>query len=195
VALSPSSSRGGGASDLAAVLAVGGDPEGHAITGAVSVATTDTDATPFTITSPDEQDADLVSVLGENSVWILNINNRGETFLAAYDGTFVNPVGYLSLGSAAELSTSLTDGTVTQSVLLGDVDVRIKAHDGVQSATVARFMPEGIVLRGVHAAPPDNTLAAGELALWFEQTDGAGKLKLKGKTANGTVVTGEVALA
>lgn len=41
----------------------------------------------------------------------------------------------------------------------------------------------------------DAELAASEVALWFDSTDGAGKLKIKGKTANGTVVVGEVALA
>jgi len=45
-----------------------------------------------------------------------------------------------------------------------------------------------------HSAPSDGSLAAGDLSLWFDQTDGAGKLKIKGKTANGTVVAGEVAL-
>jgi hypothetical protein len=45
------------------------------------------------------------------------------------------------------------------------------------------------------AAPADGELAAGELAWWFDSTNGAGKLKIKAKTADGTVVTGEVALA
>jgi hypothetical protein len=44
-------------------------------------------------------------------------------------------------------------------------------------------------------APPDDELTATELAFWFDATNGAAKLMLKGKTANGTVVTGEVALA
>lgn len=44
------------------------------------------------------------------------------------------------------------------------------------------------------AAPADGELAASELAFWFDDTNGAGKLKIKAKTANGTVVTGEVAL-
>jgi hypothetical protein len=46
-----------------------------------------------------------------------------------------------------------------------------------------------------NAAPADAELAAGELAWWFDSTNGAAKLMLKGKTANGTVVTGQVALA
>lgn len=44
-------------------------------------------------------------------------------------------------------------------------------------------------------APADADLAANEMALWFDSTNGAAKLMIKGKSANGTVVTGEVALA
>ena len=45
------------------------------------------------------------------------------------------------------------------------------------------------------AAPADAELSASEVAYWFDDTNGAGKLMIKGKTANGTVVTGEVALS
>ena len=45
-----------------------------------------------------------------------------------------------------------------------------------------------------HSAPADGSLAAGELVFWFDQTNGAGKLMIKAKTANGTVVTGSVTL-
>lgn len=44
-------------------------------------------------------------------------------------------------------------------------------------------------------APADADLAAGEVCFYFDSTNGAAKLKIKGKSANGTVVAGEVALA
>lgn len=44
------------------------------------------------------------------------------------------------------------------------------------------------------AVPADASLAAGQAVLYFDPTDGAGKLKIKGKTLNGTVVTGSVNL-
>lgn len=37
-------------------------------------------------------------------------------------------------------------------------------------------------------------VGAGDCALWFDQTNGAAKLKTKAKQADGTVRTGEVAL-
>jgi hypothetical protein len=46
-----------------------------------------------------------------------------------------------------------------------------------------------------NSAPADAELSSGELALWFDSTNGAGKLMIKAKTANGTVVTGQVALS
>jgi hypothetical protein len=45
------------------------------------------------------------------------------------------------------------------------------------------------------SAPADAELSASEVAFWFDDTNGAGKLKIKGKTANGTVVAGEVTLS
>jgi hypothetical protein len=45
-----------------------------------------------------------------------------------------------------------------------------------------------------HTAPADADLATGEMAIWFDQTSGAAKLKIKAKDSGGTVRTGEVAL-
>lgn len=42
--------------------------------------------------------------------------------------------------------------------------------------------------------PADSDIAPNQLFLWFNPTNGASKLMLKGKSANGTVVEGEVAL-
>jgi hypothetical protein len=44
-------------------------------------------------------------------------------------------------------------------------------------------------------APADGDISASECALWFDDTNGAAKLMVKAKSANGTVVTGSVNLA
>ena len=62
------------------------------------------------------------------------------------------------------------------------------------AAVLGRFNKGGYFVTALHSAPADGDLAAGELALWFDQTNGAGKLMIKAKTADGTVATGEVAL-
>lgn len=51
------------------------------------------------------------------------------------------------------------------------------------------------IVGGDNAAPPDASLAAGQMALWLDDTDGAAKLMIKAKQADGTVRTGEVALS
>jgi len=61
-------------------------------------------------------------------------------------------------------------------------------------AALTRINKGGYMVIAQHAAPADGDLAAGELALWFDQTNGAGKLMIKAKTANGTVATAAVAL-
>lgn len=45
-----------------------------------------------------------------------------------------------------------------------------------------------------HTAPADAAIPSGVLGVYFDQTNGAAKLKFKGKSANGTVVVGEVDL-
>lgn len=57
-----------------------------------------------------------------------------------------------------------------------------------------RVLESGAILTAAHSAPSDDVLSSGDCALWFDQTNGAAKLMVKGKTANGTVVTGNVPL-
>lgn len=70
------------------------------------------------------------------------------------------------------------------------------AIDAAAVARITRWTTLGdFILQGTHAPPLDATLAAGECALWFDDTPGASKLKIKAKDSGGTVRTGEVALA
>lgn len=62
-------------------------------------------------------------------------------------------------------------------------------------AILSQFDKNGYFMTRKVAAPADADLASSEMALWFDATNGAGKLMIKAKTANGTVVTGSVALA
>jgi len=64
------------------------------------------------------------------------------------------------------------------------------------SGTVVVY-PTGHLVITSHAAPADGDLSAGDCALWFDQTNGAGntKLMVKGKSADGTVKTATILLA
>jgi hypothetical protein len=53
-------------------------------------------------------------------------------------------------------------------------------------------VPFGIL---ANSAPADGDIAAGELYIWFDKTNGSSKIMFKAKQADGTVKTGSVALA
>lgn len=63
------------------------------------------------------------------------------------------------------------------------------------SAVLSSVSENGYFMTRKIAAPADAELAASELAFWFDSTNGAGKLMIKAKTIDGTVVTGNVVLA
>jgi hypothetical protein len=70
----------------------------------------------------------------------------------------------------------------------------VTAQDDSQATW--RLYPDGYTLyKGVNTAPDDTDLQSGNFAIWFDQTNGAAKLMVKAKTADGTVVAGSVDLA
>lgn len=74
------------------------------------------------------------------------------------------------------------------------VDATIRDGNGlVREAGDVLF--SNFVRIAAHAVPADADLAAGDCALWYDDTNGAAKLMVKAKSADGTVVTGTVALA
>lgn len=92
-----------------------------------------------------------------------------------------------------DVKNSRSGGGLT--VRASDSSVKFSVTPGSNAISVAMPLKatERITTQ-LHAAPADGDLAAGECALWFDQTNGAAKLKIKAKSANGTVVSGEVAL-
>lgn len=68
-----------------------------------------------------------------------------------------------------------------------------RSPDG--SATYWRIGPLGDMVIAKSTAMPDAYLSAGEMAIWFDKTNGAAKMMVKAKQADGTVRTGQLALA
>lgn len=119
----------------------------------------------------------------------------GTTQSARWDGN-----GKLSLGSIGQ-NGMLTVFSLTAS----DVTCNLSAA-GSQTADIlqamdsggnilSRFNKAGYFMTRKNAAPANGDLASSEMALWLDATNGAGKLMVKAKTADGTVVTGSLALA
>jgi hypothetical protein len=77
---------------------------------------------------------------------------------------------------------------------------RVTHGSGSYTGDIARFGTMRVTASSapvvaVNAAPADAELAAGECAMWFDDTNGAAKVMFKAKQADGTVRTGSVVLS
>ena len=61
-------------------------------------------------------------------------------------------------------------------------------------ALKARVAASGHLGVRVNAAPADNTIVAGEAMLWLDSTNGATKLMIRAKQADGTIRSGNILL-
>jgi hypothetical protein len=77
------------------------------------------------------------------------------------------------------------------SIAIGDSDIAEVQAGG--AGGVANIRGKAVMVK--ESVPADGDLAASECAIYFDDTNGAGTLAIKGKTANGTVVAGTVALS
>lgn len=101
----------------------------------------------------------------------------------------------ISAGVAAELSKFYIVARAHIRKWSGQADttnlLEACAFDG---SVYSRISANGHLITKKNSAPADSELAAGEMALWFDPTNGAAKLMIKAKTADGTVRTGSVSL-
>jgi hypothetical protein len=71
----------------------------------------------------------------------------------------------------------------------------LRIIDQSGNTILGRVNKGGYFMTRLNAAPADADVATGELAWWFDATNGAAKLMIKAKQADGTVKTGSVTLA
>lgn len=76
----------------------------------------------------------------------------------------------------------------------GDTNDVLYFTSGALFTLVLRMLPTGALILGGITAPADGDLAASQLGVYFDDTNGASKVRFKGKSADGTVVTGVVNL-
>lgn len=99
-------------------------------------------------------------------------------------GIFVGPGGQLGIAPDA--------ANVSLTVAAGDAATDPVNVTSAVGAIIFRVDVTGAFATRAHAAPADAAIATGECYLWFDQTNGAAKLMLKAKQADGTVKTGSV---
>lgn len=119
-----------------------------------------------------------------------------DTLMAADDIVGANiadgSVTEAKLDAAAVTTAKVADGAVTTDKLDSGVAADL-AGDAAFTGAFAGLVGSAVLVTA-NAAPSDGSLSAGQLALWFDKTNGAGKLMIKAKTTNGTVATGSVSL-
>lgn len=110
------------------------------------------------------------------------------TFSAANGNVAIQPSGdcaFATDGNAFDVQTD--EGTVS-------FEADLFTFDAAGTAGLFRVTSQSLVFAGPNAAPDDGQLLPGWFALWFDSTNGAAKLMIKAKQANGTVVTGQISL-
>lgn len=118
--------------------------------------------------------------------------NAGGTLLQFVFGSS-SPWGMFTIDAAGtSASGNPILQTVSRAVVVSGQDHYIAMDSS--HATLTRVDRNGYFMTRKVAAPADADVATSELAIWFDNTNGAGKAMFKGKTANGTVVTGSVTL-
>lgn len=114
----------------------------------------------------------------------------------------LNIVGALNGRAIIDLAEDNFDGNVHLNTNGSSIVPRSTSGEGDAALRVGRpgtgetrIFRDGATVLSTHAAPADAALVAGDCALWFDQTNGAAKLMVKAKQADGTVKTGSLALA
>jgi hypothetical protein len=210
---------GGGTPTLADVLAAGGDPDGNPVTEPLYIDNNDTANPGLTVDAAGangrialfrKANGELVGYFGSVS-GLFAPEDDAPTLEVSKDQVVVNidpainGVFQITDGASNVIMSVVSTGGVTLEPPAGSTDtplvVRTASGSGAFAIDANGGGEFGYPLRAnaglviyAPSAPADGDINAGECALWFDDTNGASKLMIKGKSANGTVVTGNVTL-
>lgn len=98
-------------------------------------------------------------------------------------------------GAGLSVQPASANGSVAELKAFPAQAVPMVRFRSSSNAVYGGVTKSGYLYTAKNAAPADAELAVNELAWWFDSSNGASKVMFKGKSADGTVVTGEVALA
>lgn len=135
------------------------------------------DPEPLRVIAASGATGDVLTVEDDAGAKLLEIQVGGYTQFQASSG----PLDFLLLDSAG---TSFLEYLRSAGLMVY-----------LSSRRIGGITKDGALLTAMNSAPADGELSAGECALWLDQTDGAAKLMVKAKQADGTVRTAAVALA
>jgi hypothetical protein len=138
----------------------------------------------------------VVKGASPQTVNLMEWQSNSGTVLSSMNGS-----GWLSIGSNAEANGSLMVRPTGNSVIgitvraLSSQSANLQEWQSSAAAIYGTISENGYYTTRKTSAPADAELTAGEAAWWFDSSNGASKLMVKAKSADGTVVTGSLALA
>ena len=106
----------------------------------------------------------------------------------------VGPVDDTGAAITAKASADAKKGIVSRAFSATQAANLFEAQDST-GAVKSGMNKAGYIFTVLNAAPADADLSANQAMIWFDSTNGAAKLMIKGKTAGGTVVSGSVPLS
>ncbi|HEY0567433.1 MAG TPA: hypothetical protein VGD13_04775, partial [Xanthobacteraceae bacterium] len=106
----------------------------------------------------------------------------------------VGPVDDTGAAITAKASADAKKGIVSRAFSATQGANLFEAQDSA-GAVKSGMNKAGYIFTVLNAAPADADLSANQAMIWFDSTNGAAKLMIKGKTADGTVVSGSVPLS
>lgn len=139
------------------------------------------------------QTSEIFTVLKDgNASGALSITAAG--LMAARFGSSLSNAGNTAVNAMNVTNNGTTAHTLYVKRAASQTGDQISFRDA-SDALQSRVNKDGVFMTKVTAAPADADVNTGELAFWFDSTNGAAKLMVKAKQADGTVRTGSVALA
>lgn len=192
--------------DLAAVLAEGNDADGAAVTGLGGLAVTG----PVSFDLSEADDGFSFGDLQQGYGWFFGKDGSVSAFGSPLEGGIM-----FRLQPSPEAGTffEVKSGNGSNTMLVmeqdangarGDIEINAGAslflnadslELGGAGTTRVRVPSTSTLVIADITAPADGDLSASQMSIWFDRTNGSAKLMVKAKQQDGTVVTGEVALA
>jgi hypothetical protein len=159
--------------------------------GGATLSTVDVASTPLRVNAKSGQTADIFSAYDGSAVKTFSIVANGG-LSAAVLSTFSNAA---LLGAGALVAQTYSSHGALKAGRAGSGTGDNFWAMGSGSTALSRFNKDGYFMTAKTAAPADADVNTGEAAIWFDSTNGAAKLMIKAKQADGTVKTGSVTLA
>jgi hypothetical protein len=121
--------------------------------------------------------------------------NDGLTIFNAAAAQNILTIRHSGFGDLLEISPDLdTDVPILIVQAVATSVDQFQVWDNAFSNRLFRVLAGGAIATSATFAPADGDIDTGQVALWFDDTNGASALKIKGKSADGTVVTATIPL-